>query len=208
MLPGAVCSPLVSSFPVLRRFSQLFGALRGAFRHFFYWLQKATLGTGLALNASWGRLQSCGRQLPGLSAPFVAFGDNARCLQTFFTLGTCLAFYTSRGRLQSFGQQLPGPPALFHTFFYWLQKATLGTGLALNASPGRLQSCGRQLPGLSAPFVAFGDNARRLHTSFLLAPKSNNTTIGTPTIQPNVAGWPSNVAAWESPLVCFFLEGS
>ena len=166
MLPGAVCSPLVSSFPVLRRFSQLFGALRGAFRHFFYWLQKATLGTGLALNTSRGRLQ---RQLPGLSAPFVAFGDNARCLQTFFTLGTGLAFYTSRGRLQF---------------------------------------CGRQLPGLSAPFVAFGDNARRLHTSFLLAPKSNNTTIGTPTIQPNVAGWPSNVAAWESPLVCFFLKGS
>ena len=135
-----------------------FGHLPGAFLEIFFWFQKATLGSRLALNVSRRpRLPLTPSRRPCLPGTFLeiffssmSFGHlPGAFLEIFFwfqkaMLGSRLALNVSRRprlplnpsrRLwrpssMSFGH-LPGA---FLEIFFWFQKATLGSRLALNVS--------------------------------------------------------------------------
>jgi len=70
---------------------------------FFYWVQKAMLGSSVALNVSRRPLQPFGRQHPGPPAPFAACQPLSAVLWPWAqkgTLGSSLALNASRRPLQ------------------------------------------------------------------------------------------------------------
>ena len=155
--PFKACRPPSTVlWPSAGHLQPYFGHLPGAFRHVFYRVQEATLGSSLALNMS---------RRPRSSCAFCSLPAAQRRTLAIYQAPSAVLWH------------LPGA---FREVFYWVQEATVGTKRVPAPFAGSipvllrlLQLAGRQRRICRAPSTVLWPSAGRLQRSFLLGSESN-----------------------------------